>query len=117
MTVFCDGMVVDVGKSTAVATIEDGVAVQGEGTVGADGEARGGGPLHGVVILELAVGDDLSGATILIGEDTVFESDDGVDGADGLGLRGDVVGVVEKGNLKGTGIILIAPVGRLSRDG
>lgn len=72
-----------------------------------------------VVELELAVGDDFTSTTVLIGEDTILQRDDGIGGADGLTLGGDRIGVgdVVRSDFKGTGEILIAAVGSLTGDG
>ena len=70
-----------------------------------------------VVELELVVGNDLTGTAVLISEDTILESDDRIGGADGLGLGRDVLGDVVGGDFEGAGIVFVAAVARLSRDG
>lgn len=72
MAIFADGDVVKVGKVATEAAVPDGTAFQGEGSVGADGKARGDWPLHGAVKLKLVVRNDFTGTSILVGEDTVL---------------------------------------------
>lgn len=69
------------------------------------------------VELELVVGDDFTGPAFLIGEDTIFEGDDGVGGADGFALGGNGLGDVVGSDLEGAGVIFIAATGTLSGDG
>ena len=109
-----DVSVVKVGEVATGAAVPDGTAMQGQGTVGADREARGDWPLDWVVELKLVVGDDFTGTLVLIGEDTVLEGDDGVGGAHGFNLLRDCVGDVVGSYFKGTGIVLIATVGGLT---
>ena len=73
--------------------------------------------MHGVVELELVVGDDFTGTLVLVGEDTVLQADDGVGGADGWALGGNRVGDIVGSYLKGTGIVLIATIGGLTWHG
>ena len=114
MTLRSDFDVVDVGEITTGAAIEDGIAIYCQGSVGADGEARSGGTLDGVVELELVIGDDFTGTMILVGEDTILQADDGVGVADGFGLRRDIFGDVVRGDFESASVVLIAPVGSLS---
>ena len=109
-----DVSVVKVGEVAAGAAVPEGTAMQGEGTVGADGEARSDWPLDWVVELKLVVGDDFTGTLVLIGEDTILEGDDGVGGAHGFDLLRDCVGDVVGSYFKGTGIVLITAVGCLT---
>lgn len=109
-----DVLAVKVGEVATGAAVPEGIAMQGQGTVGADGEARSDWPLDWVVELKLVVGDDFTGTLVLIGEDTVLEGDDGVGGAHGFSLLRDVVGDVVGSYFKGTGIILITAVGGLT---
>lgn len=59
------------------------------------------------------VRDDFTGSVVLVGEDTVFEGDDWVGGADGWALGRDIRGDVVGSDLKGAGVVLIAAVGIL----
>ena len=106
-------LIVEVGKPAAGTAVEDGIAIQCQGSIVVDAEARGGWPLDWAVKLELMVGDHFASALVLVSEDTVLEGNDGVDGAGGLALgwnvRCDVVG----SDFKGTGVILIAAAGGL----
>lgn len=69
--------------------------------------------MHGVVELELMVCDDFTSTTILVGENTVLEADDGVCGADGWTLGRDVCCDIVGGDFKGAGVVFIAAVGVL----
>jgi len=71
------GLVVKVVEGTAQALVESGVTTNGERAVVADGPARGVDSilLDGVVELELLVGDDGTGAALVIGEDTILKGD------------------------------------------
>ena len=73
MTLSTNGGAIQVGKAAAQAAKPDRIAMECEGTVGADGEARSGWPLDWVVKLKLLVCNHFTGTTILIGEDTVLE--------------------------------------------
>ena len=114
MTLSTNRLAVKVGKAATRAAIPESVAFECEGTVGADGEARGGWPLNGVVKLKLLVCNDFAGTTVLIGEDTVLQRDDGIGGANGWALGRDCIGNVVRSNLKGASVIFIAAVGSLS---
>ena len=67
-----DVSVIKVGEVATGAAVPDSSAMQSQGTVGADGEARGDWPLDWVVKLELVVGDDFTGTLVLVGEDTIL---------------------------------------------
>lgn len=73
MTLSTNGGAVQVGKAATQAAIPDSIAMECQGTVGADGEARSGWPLDWVVKLELFVCNDFAGTTVLIGEDTILQ--------------------------------------------
>lgn len=72
MTLGTDGNIIEVRKAATQTTVEDGIAMQGQRSVGADGEARGGWPLHGVVKLKLVVGNDFARTFVLVGEDPIL---------------------------------------------
>ena len=114
MTLVTDADIVKIGEVPARTAVEDGIAMQRQGSVGADGETRGGGPLHRVVELKLVVGDDFAGTIVLVREDTVLEADNGVGVADGLTLGGDGLGDVVRGDFKGAGVVFIAATRGLS---
>ena len=69
---------IEVGKGSALAAVEDGATANCERTVCTDGEAgcEKGVRLQYVIELELLVGDDLTLSIVLIGKDTVLEDDD-----------------------------------------
>ena len=71
------GLVVQVVEIAAQALVEDGVVTDGEGVVRADGPASSvdGTGLRGTVELELVVGRDVTGAALVVLEDTVLEGD------------------------------------------
>ena len=114
MAVFPDGDVVEVGKVATQTAVPECIALEREGSVGTDGEARGDWPLHGTVELKLVVGDDFTGAMILIGKDTVLQADDGVGGANGFTLSRDILGDIVGSYLKGTVKVLVTAVGSLT---
>ena len=58
-----------------------------------------------VVKLELLVGDDFAGTTILIGEDTILQRDDGIGGANGWTLGRDLIGDVVGSDFKGPRVV------------
>lgn len=116
MTLSTDGDIIKIGEAATKATIKDSIAIQRQRPVGADGEARGGWPLDRVVELKLVVCNDLTGTAVLVSEDTILESDDGIGGADGFGLVRDVLGDVVGGDFEGAGIVFVAAVAHLSRD-
>lgn len=60
------------------------------------------------------VGDDFTGTTVLISEDTVLEADNGVGVADSFALGGYGLGDVVGSDFKGTGVIFVAAVTGLS---
>ena len=101
MTLSTNGFTVQVGKAATQAAIPESIAFKCEGTVGADGEARGGWTLNGVVKLKLLVCNDFASTTVLIGEYTVLQRDDGVGGANGWTLGRDCIGDVVRSNLEG----------------
>ena len=72
MTLSTNGLAVKVGKAATQAAIPNSIALECEGTVGADGEARSGWPLDWVVKLKLLVCNNFAGTTVLIGEDTIL---------------------------------------------
>ena len=111
-------MIVEVGEAATGAAPPEGIAIQCQRTIVVDAEARGGWPLDGAVKLELMVGDDLASTLVLVGEDTVLESGDGVCVADGWALVWNVRCEVVGSDCKGTRVILIAAAGGLlCRDG
>ena len=59
------------------------------------------------------IGDHFASTLVLVSEDTVLESNDGVDGAGGLALSWDVRCDVVGSDFKGTGVVLIAAAGGL----
>ena len=67
-----NGGAIKVGKATTRAAKPNSVAVECEGTVGADGETRSGWPLDWIVKLKLLVCNNFAGTTVLIGKDTVL---------------------------------------------
>ena len=73
--------------------------------------------MDGAIELELLVGDDFTGAALLIGEDAVLEGDDGGGGADGGSLGGNVFGDIVGSDFKGAGVVFVTAVAGLSRDG
>lgn len=81
-------MLVEIVESTAQALIEDGASANGKRAVSTDGETineeRVG--LDGVVELELGVGNDFSGTTLLIFENTALQSDNWCGTTDGFDL-------------------------------
>ncbi|KAL9124167.1 MAG: hypothetical protein Q9175_008252, partial [Cornicularia normoerica] len=105
-----------VGEAAAQTTIEDSIAFQPQRSVVEDAEARGGWPLHGVVELELVVGDNFTGTVFLVSEDTVVKGDDRVGGAGGLALGWNLLCDVVRSDFKGAGIIFIAAAGTLGCD-
>lgn len=69
---------VEVGKGSALAAVEDGTTANCESAVCTNREAGGekGIGLQDVVELELLVGDDLTLSVVLIGKDAVLQDDD-----------------------------------------
>ena len=111
-------MIVEIGEAATGTAVEDGIAIQCQGTIVVDAEARGGWPLDRVVKLELVVGDHFASTLVLVGEDTVLEGSDGVGVADGWALGWNVGCDVVGRDFKGTRVILIAAAGGLlCRDG
>lgn len=70
--------------------------------------------MDGVVELELVVGNDFTGTVLLVGEDTVLQADDRVDGADGWARGRDLVGDVVGSDFEGAIEVLTATVGVLT---
>ena len=75
-------MIVEIGEAATGTAVPDGIAIQCQGSVVVDAEARGGRPLDRVVKLELVVGDHFASALVLVGENTILEGSDGVGVAD-----------------------------------
>lgn len=117
MTLCTDTDIIKVGEAATQTTIEDSIAFQPQRSVVEDAEARGGWPLHGIVELELVVGDNFAGTVFLVSEDTVVEGDDRVGGAGGLALGWNLLCDVVRSDFKGAGIIFIAAAGTLGCDG
>ena len=71
--------------------------------------------MDGVVKLKLAVGNDFTGAVILVGEDAILQSNDGVGVTFDLSLWWDFGGIsdVEGSDFKSTRVILDAAIGVL----
>jgi len=71
-----------------LACPEDGTATESEGVVFADGETCvvQAGVLERVVELELMVGNDVAGASSLVGKDTISELDDWLSVANDVSL-------------------------------
>lgn len=57
--------------------------------------------------------DDFTGTVVLVSEDTVFESDDRVGGANGFDLGGDGLRYVVRGDFERAREVLVATVGIL----
>ena len=69
---------VEVGKGSALAAIENSATADCESTVCTNGKTGGeqGIRLQDVVELELLVGDDFTLSVVLIGQDAVLQNDD-----------------------------------------
>ena len=111
-------MIVEVREAATGTAVPDGIAIQCQGTIVVDAEARGGWPLDRTVKLELVVGDNLASTLVLVREDPVLEGGDGVGVADGWALGWNVGCEVVGSDFKGTRVVLIAAAGGLlCRDG
>ncbi len=68
-----------------------------------------------VVELELMIGDDFTGTAILVGKDTILQSDDRVGGAHGFGLGGNGCGCADivGSYLEGARVVLVTTIGSL----
>lgn len=112
------GLIVEVVEGAGQALVESAVTLDGERAVAADGESGGelGISLAGCwVELELVVGNDVTDASLGVGEDSILELDHEGGGLTLLHERGALgwVGDVHDLDLEGAGVVL----GALSRGG
>ena len=70
--------------------------------------------MYRVVELKLVVCDDFTGTVVLVSEDAILESDDGIGVADGLALGRNGLCYVVWSDFKSARVILIAATGVLS---
>ncbi len=59
------------------------------------------------------VGDDFTGSAVLVGQDTILQSDDRVGGANGLGLGGNGCSDIVGSYFEGARIVLVTTIGSL----